>query len=242
MKKHFFLIWLAGIPGIVAISWLVLPLVLEGRPLPAPQFVISMTSAVQSALLLALATWTGVKLASRVGLHAPVLMAAADGRLEFDRWRSQLMPGLIGGVLGIAVLLAFAHFAPEPLAQLQDRFSFPLIARVLYGGITEEILVRWGLMTFLVWTCWRIFQGGVGTPSALAVWLPILLSAVAFGALHLPMVVAMLGPLPASLSAYIVIANAAFGIVAGFLFWRYGLEAAMVAHVIAHLGAFAISR
>ena len=242
MAKYFFLIWLAGIPGVVAISWLVLPLLLEGQPLPAPQSVLSMTSAVQSALLLALAAWTGAKLAPQVGLYAPVLMATADGRLDLDTLRSQLLPGLIGGILGIAVLVAFARFAPEPLAQLQDRFSLPLIARVLYGGITEEILVRWGLMTVMVWTCWRIFQGGVGTPSALSVWLPILLSALAFGALHLPMVVAMLGPLSASLFTYIVIANTAFGIVAGFLFWRYGLEAAMLAHVIAHLGAFAFTR
>ncbi|HYD94476.1 MAG TPA: CPBP family intramembrane glutamic endopeptidase [Noviherbaspirillum sp.] len=242
MTKHFFLIWLAGIPGVAAISWLVLPLLLEGRPLPAPQSVISITSAVQSALLLALAAWTGAKLASQVGLHAPVLQAAADGRLDMDGLRSQLLPGVIGGVLGAAILVAFARFAPEQLASLQERFSFPLVARVLYGGITEEILVRWGLMTAMVWIGWRLFQGGAGTPSALIVWLPILLSALAFGALHLPVVAAMLGPLPASLSAYIVLANAAFGIVAGFLFWRYGLEAAMLAHVIAHLGAFAFTR
>lgn len=25
------------------------------------------------------------------------------------------------------------------------------IARFLYGGLTEEILLRWGVMTFLVW-------------------------------------------------------------------------------------------
>jgi len=242
MTKHFLLIWLAGIPGVIAISWLVLPLLLEGRPLPVPPSVISLTSAIQSALLLALAAWAGTKLAAQVGLAAPVLAAAADGRFDISGLRSQLLPGLAGGLLGAAVLVAFAHFAPEPLAQLQERFSLPLIARVLYGGITEEILVRWGLMTVMGWLCWRLFQGGAGTPSSLAIWLPIMLSALAFGALHLPMVVALLGPLPASLSAYIVIANAAFGIVAGVLFWRYGLEAAIVAHIVAHLGAFVFTR
>lgn len=192
----------------------------------------------QSAALLALAAWTGAKLAPKVGLRAPVLTTAAEGRFDMEVMHPQTLPGLVGGILGVAMLAAFARFSPEPLAQLQDRFSFPLIARVLYGGITEEILVRWGLMTAMVWACWRIFQGGVGAPSARAVWLAILLSALAFGALHLPVATTMLGPVPASLSAYVVIANAAFGIVAGFLFWRYGLEAAMIAHMSAHLGAF----
>lgn len=244
MTKHAFIIWLAGMPGVVAVSWLVLPLLVEGQALPAPPSLISMASAVQSALLLALAAWAGGKLAPRAGLDAPVLRAAADGKLAVDALRSQLLPGLIGGVLGITVLVAFARFAPEALARLQDRFSFPLIARVLYGGITEEILVRWGLMTVLVWSGWRVsrvFRGGDSLPSALVVWLSILLSALAFGALHLPVVVAMIGPPTVFLAAYIVLANATFGIVAGFLFWRHGLEAAMLAHVIAHLGAFAIT-
>ena len=30
-------------------------------------------------------------------------------------------------------------------------------------------------------------------------------------------------------------ANALFGFVAGFLYWRRGLEAAMIAHMVAHL-------
>ena len=236
------MLWLVGMPGVLAISFIALPLLLAGRPLPASPTVVGMASAAQSAILLAIAAWAGVQLAPQVGLHAPFLAAAAHGRLDVAALEAQLLPGVVGGLLGVAVLVAFAHFAPPPLAALQDRVSLPLVARVLYGGITEEILVRWGLMTTLLWLFWRVFQGGTGEPSVLTVWPPILLSAAAFGALHLPLVNAMLGDVTGPLAVYIVVANAAFGIVAGVLFWRYGLEAAILAHVTAHLGAAALQR
>ena len=35
--------------------------------------------------------------------------------------------------------------------------------------------------------------------------------------------------------AFVVVANTAFGVLFGWLFWRYGLEAAMIAHAMAHL-------
>ncbi len=38
----------------------------------------------------------------------------------------------------------------------------------------------------------------------------------------------------AGIIAYVIIANALFGIVAGFLYWRRGLESAMIAHMLAH--------
>jgi hypothetical protein len=32
--------------------------------------------------------------------------------------------------------------------------------------------------------------------------------------------------------------NAAFGVLFGYLFWRYGLEAAMIAHATAHVVSY----
>jgi len=46
--------------------------------------------------------------------------------------------------------------------------------------------------------------------------------------------------LSVGVAAYIIIGNALFGPIAGYLFWRYGLETAIIAHVCAHVFAFAI--
>jgi hypothetical protein len=44
---------------------------------------------------------------------------------------------------------------PEALARFQA-VTPPLPTRLLYGGLTEEILTRFGLMTALVWALWRL--------------------------------------------------------------------------------------
>jgi hypothetical protein len=48
----------------------------------------------------------------------------------------------------------------------------------------------------------------------------------------------MVEELSASVVAYVVGGNAAAGILFGFLFWRHGLESAMIAHATAHVLAY----
>jgi hypothetical protein len=232
--KLFTAAWLAGLPGVVAVTWLVLPGLIEGRSLPIPLWAVQVAGGAQSALLLALAVFIGVALASEANLKAPALSALADGEPIVEALQPQLLPGLVGGIVGAAILWVAAGFTPEALLPLQAKFSMPVVARLLYGGVTEELVVRWGLMTLLVWLFWRFGEGGVGIPSGGVVFVAIGVSAVLFGMAHLPAASAMIGQVSAGVGAYIVIANAAFGLVAGWLYWRFGLEAAILAHTLAH--------
>ena len=141
---------------------------------------------------------------------------------------------MAGGILLYAVL----RFAPAAVAELQQRFTPPLAARILYGGFTEEILLRWGFMTTLVWLAWRILQRRRGAPRTLYVWLAIVASALVFGAGHLPAASVLIGTLTANIVLFVVAANTVFGILFGYLYWRYGLEAAMIAHGTAHVVAY----
>ena len=234
-------LWVAGILGVVAITAMVLPQLLGQVTLPAPLWVISLASLAQSALLLALAVWAGVALAPAVGLRAPAFEAAVTGRPVGPALRSQLLPGLIAGVLGGMLLFAVGRYAPAALAELQDRFAVPLVARVLYGGITEELLLRWGLMTALVWLVWRFLQHRRGAVRLGFVWLAIAVSALTFGAGHLPAASALLGAMDANVVAFVIGANTAFGLLFGYLFWRHGLESAMIAHALAHVVAYVVS-
>jgi hypothetical protein len=43
------------------------------------------------------------------------------------------------------------------------------------------------------------------------------------------------GGLTLPLTIYVITANSIFGIVAGFLYWRLGLEAAIIAHMFTHV-------
>lgn len=53
-----------------------------------------------------------------------------------------------------------------------------------------------------------------------------------------------MGGLAGELTGYIVLfvigANATFGLLFGYLFWRYGLEAAIIAHITARVVSYAL--
>lgn len=235
-----FLVALVAIPGPIAIAWLALPMLIDTDNLAVPLQTLQIATAAQSIVLVALASGLGTFLSAKVGLRAPVMEALAKRGDCLSALAPQLIPGVIGGILGAAVIVGFYEFSPRALAALQTTDSIPLAARVLYGGITEEVLIRWGLMTTLVWLAWRVLQRGKGAPSSTVVWLGIGISALLFGVSHVPSVVAAVGSVPLTIVAYITLGNALFGLVAGILFWRYGLEAAITAHVIAHVIAYAI--
>ncbi|HSE24922.1 MAG TPA: CPBP family glutamic-type intramembrane protease, partial [Pyrinomonadaceae bacterium] len=115
-----------------------------------------------------------------------------------------------------------------------NRFM-PFLTRLLYGGITEELLFRWGVMTLLVWASWRIFQRGQGRPRAICFVSVIVISSVIFGIGHLPIVAALGAGFTIPIVAYVIVANSIFGLIAGYLYWQKGLEAAIIAHMSAHL-------
>jgi membrane protease YdiL (CAAX protease family) len=173
-----------------------------------------------------------------VGLRAPAFEAFVTGRPVGPALRPQLLPGLIAGVLGGIALFAAFRYAPAAVAQLQDRFAIPIVARVLHGGISEELLLRWGLMTALTWLAWRFLQQRRGPVRAGVVWLAIAVSAIIFAAGHLPAASVLLGSLDVAVVVFVIGVNTALGLLFGYLFWRHGLESAMIAHALAHAVSF----
>jgi len=108
------------------------------------------------------------------------------------------------------------------------------VTALLYGGVAEEVMLRYGVMTLLVWLgAWLAGNRFAETPG-LVVWPAIVLSAVLFGLGHLPKAVT-LGPLDAATVIRIVGLNAIGGLVYGWLYWRAGLEHAMLAHMATHV-------
>jgi hypothetical protein len=220
--------------------WLTLPILTKASKLPLPLETLQVVTAIQGAVFVFIAALVGAVLAPKVGLAAPVTFAVARSGSVVDALRPQLVPGIVGGCIGAAIILGFYALAPNELVAIQPDTPLPLPVRVLYGGITAEILVRWGLMSTMVWVGWRILSRTRAQPSSGVIWMAIILSALVFGVAHLPSVAQSLPEMSGHVAAHITIGNSLFGLVAGYLFWRYGLEAAIVAHVLAHLLAFAV--
>jgi len=191
--------------------------------------------------------FVGVLLASKVGLSSPFAEALANGGDTMAALRPQIIPGIIGGLIGgipvILVGLAARQFLPTEMTQRIGEFGkfLPLATRLLYGGFAEELLLRWGVMTFLVWAAWRLFQKGKASPNAAVFIFAILISSVLFAIGHLPIAYLLFPDHTIPLTTFVIIGNSMFGLVAGYLYWKKGLESAMIAHAFTHLILFSAS-
>ena len=247
-KRLFLILWLTGLAGVLSfqlvdVSALIAKLPsAQSKPLPFPLAIVRLLSAVQSAALVAAAVFVGQMLAPRVGLSAPVAQALAERRALLPALRPQLLPGIFGAAIAapaiIGCWLLWRPFLSPAFVQSAEEFNrmLPPLTRLLYGGVTEELLLRWGFMTFLVWGAWKGWQKGKGAPRRAFVVSGIIISALVFGAGHLPIAVALSGTPSLPLITYVVLANSIFGVIAGFLYWKKGLESAVVAHALTHVG------
>src|SRR5688572_22338918 len=168
--KLFVILWFAGMSGVLSILLIDLPALIASLPvaagseIPLPLPLVKLLGIIQPTILLSIAIFTGLHLAPAVGLSAPASEALAKGDSFVSALKPQILPGLIFGlVTGIVLLSSWVLFRPS-LPQLfvtrAEEFNtlIPFLTRLVYGGITEELLLRWGVLTLLVWIFWRVFQ------------------------------------------------------------------------------------
>ena len=246
--RLFIILWLTGFAGVLSFLLVDLSALLTQLPVPAGTKVPPVTPAfkvlslIQPTLLLSIAVLIGVWLAPKVGLAAPVAEAAAgNGQQLGSVLKPQIIPALIGGLAGgVSIILVWfllkPFLPPEFVARSEELNKLlPLPTRLLYGGFTEELLLRWGLMTLLVWVAWRLFQKGRSKPHPICFIGAIIISAIIFGLGHLPVAFLIVPNASVALILYVVGANSIFGAIAGYLYWKKGLESAMLAHMLVHI-------
>ncbi|MGB5940491.1 MAG: CPBP family glutamic-type intramembrane protease [Rhodanobacter sp.] len=215
---------LALMPYVIALT----PQKFSALPLPLP--VIVLAAAAQTGMLCWLLGWFGLYLGAPYGLDAPWLRAWVYRRPRDPARRPHWWLATLLGVLAALLVAGLSAFGPEHAHDTIQAWRGALAS--LYGGIVEEVLCRLLLVSALVWLLARCNRR-MAQPWMFA--LAIVLAALLFGASHLPAAQAagLLGtPL---LIARIVLLNAVAAVVFGGLFWKYGLEHAMLAHFCADL-------
>lgn len=122
-------------------------------------------SLIPSAVYVAIAVWAGAALSAPLGLAVPTLEALVNRGDALAPLRRQLVPAAIAELLCGLLLIALAQIAPSALQSAAQTLAIPLIAKLLYGGIIEEVLLRWGLMTAVLWQPWHFMQRRQGAPN-----------------------------------------------------------------------------
>lgn len=191
----------------------------------------------QTAVLLPLLAWIGLRLGHPLGLDAPWLRAKVYGgpaRLDRSSLKLAVVLGLAAGVVILAVDAVLKPHLPPPLSPTPPQVErWRGFLGSFYGGVTEELYVRLFLMSLIVWIAWRIARRPRPAPAGIY-WLALVLAALLFGAGHLPFTLRIWGPNPVNVARTILL-NSIAGLPLGWLFWRRGLEYAMVAHFAADL-------
>ena len=233
---------LYGVTGAIA-AVLLLPLIAARTEvqLPVPTPVFAALLAVQLMVIYALLGWAGLRMARRRGLDpAPTLTKLWQGLGVRIGWRG-MAAGAVGGLIsGAALVLAIkiiTRVLPGTLpAMLHPPSAASALAASTAAALGEEILCRLLLLSLVL----RLLPPGARWGCAAA----NVISALAFGVLHWPGMVALFGGLsgvPALAWVWFVLLNALVGVVFGALYLRHGIGAAIAGHwfcdLVWHVGS-----
>jgi membrane protease YdiL (CAAX protease family) len=240
-QKEFFgvptRIWLTLVLAASISGVLVIPYSLEfaGQSLPPlPEFlVIALLSFIQYFVMFGLLAFFGLWISKKIELE-PTPVLSGKTRLK-EHLTLSVVLGIAAGVAIVLLdlILDSLFVFPDIGAGTGAPGAFVGFLASFYGGIGEEVLLRLFLVPFL---CLLI----LGAMKLLGyaktwkhtdsiVWISVIAAAIVFGLGHLPGT-AVIMPITPPVVLRAVLLNGIGGVVFGWLFYRKGLEFAMISH------------
>lgn len=238
-------IWLMASIGVVAVipySMALMPGVLENVAEQAgvPLQTIIIAQIVQGSILSLVLTLIGLSVSKRIGLKAYMIDALFHKTsIPFDV-RASIKIAIISGLAcGLLIKLleniVFIPLIPElsALDQVMPVWWKGLLAS-LYGGITEEVMMRLFLLSVLAIIIRLLSRDKSSKLPTAVFWIANILAAILFGIGHLPAIAEIIDLTPLVILRVLVL-NSIAGIIAGVFFWKRSLEIAMIFHFSADI-------
>lgn len=174
----------------------------------------------------------GLFLGSRIGLGAPLLTALLMRSPGASRQvlRVTALATGIGFFIGLflwLLRLVTLDILPPYLPGLGHRGVTGGLLVSISAAIGEEVWLRLGAMTIIAWVLAR--ARGLHELTPRITWIAIAVSALAFGAIHLPQLAAAGAATSIGIIAT-MLGNTVVGIACGWLFWKHGIISAIAAH------------
>ena len=178
-------------------------------------------------------TSLGLWLGSKVGLGTPELETILTKvPPNYRRFRSSILSaiilGVVGGIFIHAISILYQPYLPSELMKTKSPGFLKALLSSFGAAVNEEIWLRLGIMTCLVFLGSKLM--GQPRPSRAIIWSANLLAAIGFGMLHLPLLANLVEELSPSIVIFVLLLNGFIGVIYGWLYWRRGLLAAMIAH------------
>jgi membrane protease YdiL (CAAX protease family) len=228
-KLFFFLVIVCVIASLLVIPY---SLALTSSDIKVTPFIL-LASAVQNLILFAIVTFFGLFFSKRIGMGLPILEGVLQRENKFKEFKSILLPSVSLGVLAGILILMLSYPFNRLIPEFQNmEIIVPAWKGFLasfYGGIAEEVLLRLFLVSLIVWIFIKIRRVKDETSSVIGVWIAIILSAIIFGLGHLP-ATALIVLLNTVVILRAIVLSGIGGVIFGWLYWKKGLESAIIAH------------
>jgi hypothetical protein len=177
----------------------------------------------------------------------PLVEAWVKGEPVSYRFRNIVAIAWIAAV-GLNLLSLFLHtmvFDP-PLNAMLEKLGIVIseaaqtppvygFLAALSAGINEETLFRLFGLSLLAWLGGLLVHDSDGRPKPIVFWSANVLFALAFGVAHLSAQSAIGLPINFLVVISTLVLNGIGGLAFGWLFWTFGLESAMLAHILADI-------
>jgi hypothetical protein len=169
MKYFKLKLWLAlsaiGLVGIASLLLSELPMgnlpekVIRTIPPEKLKLLILINPALMLLVFTALGTW----LYDKVKFSVPVLeklLGRADVQAYSltDILKQGILWGIVAGGLIVFTGKVFEPYLPQALTEANKELQLSVATKVLYGGVTEELLTRFGLMSIFTWVLFKVFK------------------------------------------------------------------------------------
>lgn len=230
--KISFILWIASIIS----TLLVLPyvyniqheiLVKAGVTIPY----LILLALIQGIVFFGIASFFGIILAEKTGFRLPLLTSWLDHKkINFKKtfWLSIIL-GLLAGII---IFLFDKFIFLESIFSFTDVQPWAGFLASFYGGIAEEVIMRLFLMSLLVFILMKIFRKKDSNP--IIIWVSIIAISIIFGLGHLPITASVVSITPMVIFRAIIL-NGIGGVIFGWLYWKKGLESAIIAHFCADI-------
>jgi membrane protease YdiL (CAAX protease family) len=211
---------------------------LKDIKLPLPLALLIPIQLAASILFCGILAAVGLAVARRIGLGLPFLESWLARKPDWPYLRSFAWRAVLAGVLLAVAVLIIQKWVFDPTLSPEFKQKLPHGAVPLwkwflasfYGGITEETTMRLFLLSLLAWLGRFVNRTPEGRPGLWALWVANVVAAVLFGLGHLPGFISAGVPIDAVVITRAIVLNGMGGLVFGWFYWTFGLEAAMVSH------------
>ena len=174
------------------------------------------------------------RMLARTGLTVPIIHAIIQRKKIPTISLKWIISGIVVSFIGVVIILSLDVYVFKTTIDVIPPWWQGMLA-ILYGGITEELLVRFFGMTFIVWLLAKLTKKSRENIPASYFYIGMIGASILFGLGHLPATAPIVGEITALVVIRGILLNGLLGIWFGYLYWKKGLEYAMIAHMSADI-------